>query len=404
MDNERRADSINAYRMREEEQVAPYDVLIHGGTVIDPAQGIHDRRDVAFRDGKVAAVDREIPSDQAAEVINARDRIVTPGLIDAHVHIYEGVSHYGINPDATCLAHGVTTVVDAGSAGADTFPGFRKYVIEASDTRIFAQLNISSMGMLSQDVGELDDIKWANVPKALAMIEQNRDLILGVKVRLTRFLNVGKDAGLKPLFLAREAADAAGLPIMVHPQESWAESLDQVLAVMRQGDMMTHMYHGREHGILDGEGKIRPSVRAARERGVLFDLGHGQGSFQWDVSERATAQEFWPTTISTDLHKYNIGGPVFDMATTLSKFLQLGMSLDDAFERVTTVPAGVVGMPGKIGTLKPGAEGDAAVFEMREGRFDLVDCVGQTRTGSLRLVPGAVVKAGKVVGATSSEA
>jgi dihydroorotase len=389
---------------QEEERVATYDVLIQGGTVIDPAQGLHDRRDVAFRDGKVAEIAADIPADQAAQVINARDQLVTPGLIDAHVHIYEGVSHYGINPDATCLAHGVTTVVDAGSAGADTFPGFRKYVIEASDTRIFAHLNISSMGMLSAEVGELDDIKWANVPKALAMIEQNRDLILGVKVRLTRFLNVGKDAGLKPLFLAREAADAAGLPIMIHPQESWADSLDQVLAVMRKGDMMTHMYHGREHGILDSERKIRPSVRAARDRGVLFDVGHGQGSFQWDVCEEAMAQEFWPTTISTDLHKYNVGGPVFDMATTLGKFLHLGMSLDDAIERVTTVPAGVVGMAGKIGTLAPGAEGDAAVFQMEEGRFDLIDSIGNVRTGALRLVPEAVVKGGRVIGTAPTTA
>src|SRR5690606_21238239 len=169
----------------------------------------------------------------------------------AHVHIYEGVSHYGINADQTCLARGATTVVDAGSAGADTFPGFRMFIIEASDTRILAHVNISSMGMLSREIGELDDLKWASVPKALETIERNRDVVLGVKVRLTRNSLVGYDAGLKPLYLAREAADAAGLPIMVHPQDSWAESLDEVLAVMRDGDVMTHMYHGMPHGILD---------------------------------------------------------------------------------------------------------------------------------------------------------
>jgi dihydroorotase len=371
-----------------------YDLLIRGGTLIDPGRGLHERRDVAFTGDKVAAVEPAIGA-PATQVIDAVGKLVVPGLIDAHVHVFEGVSHFGINPDATCLAHGATTVVDAGSAGADTINGFRKYVIEASATRILAHLNISSMGMISLEVGELDDIKWANVPKALAAIERHRDLILGVKVRLTRDAIVGRDAGLKPLFLAREAADAAGLPIMVHPQDSWAESIDQVLEVMRAGDVMTHMYHGMPHGILDEHGTIRPAVRAARERGVIFDVGHGGGSFNWRVCERALAQEFTPTMISSDLHHYNVNGPVFDLVTTIAKFLMLGMPLDDALAKVTAVPAKVVGMEGRIGTLSPGAEGDAVVIELQEGAFRFVDSHGEERTGNLRLVPTAVVKAGK---------
>ncbi|MEA2531620.1 MAG: dihydroorotase [Thermomicrobiales bacterium] len=376
--------------------MASYDLLIKGGTLIDPAQGVHDRRDVAFVRGMVAAVAPEISADEASETIDAKGKLVVPGLIDAHVHVFEGVSHYGINPDKTCLARGATTVVDAGSAGADTFAGFRKYVIEASSTRILAHVNISSMGMLSQEIGELDDIKWASVPKALATIERNRDLILGVKVRLTRHQLVGEAAGLKPLFLAREAADAAGLPIMVHPQQAWAPSIDEILAVMRRGDVLTHTYHGLEHGILDERGKIRPSVRAARDRGVIFDVGHGQGSFDWDVCERALAQDFPPTTISSDLHKYNVGGPVFDLATTVSKFLLLGLSLDDALAKATAAPARVVGMAGKIGTLSPGAHGDAVVLDLQEGAFDFQDSRGVTRMGNLRLEPVTVVKAGRL--------
>jgi dihydroorotase len=375
--------------------VANYDLLVQGGTVIDPAQGIHDRRDVAFKGGMVAAVAPEIPTEQARETISAAGKFVTPGLIDAHVHIYEGVSHYGINPDKTCLARGATTVVDAGSAGADTFVGFRKYVIEASATRILAHVNISSMGMIAAEVGELDDIKWASVPKALATIERNRDLVLGVKVRLTRHQIVGEAAGLKPLFLAREAADAAGLPIMVHPQEAWAPSLDEILEVMRGGDVLTHTYHGLSHGIFDDDGKIRRSVRAARDRGVIFDVGHGQGSFSWDICERALAQDFPPTTISSDLHKYNVNGPVFDLATTVSKFLHLGLSLDDALAKATAVPARVVGMEGKIGTLAPGAHGDAVVFDLQEGRFEFRDSPGDVRIGNLKLEPVVVVKAGR---------
>lgn len=377
--------------------MATYELVISGGTVIDRAAGIHARRDVAFSGGRVAAVAERIDPAEAREAIDATGQLVVPGLIDAHVHIYEGVSHYGINADQTCLARGATTVVDAGSAGADTFPGFRKYIIEASDTRILAHVNISSMGMLSREIGELDDLKWASVPKALETIERNRDVVLGVKVRLTRNSLVGYDAGLKPLYLAREAADAAGLPIMVHPQDSWAESLDEVLAVMRDGDVMTHMYHGMPHGILDENGRIRPSVRAARDRGVIFDVGHGEGSFDWDVCERALAQEFPPSTISSDLHKYNVNGPVFDLVTTISKFLMLAIPLEDALAMVTSVPAGVVGMAGRIGTLVTGAEGDAVVLTMEEGDFAFQDSRRITRRGEARLAPTAVVKAGRRV-------
>jgi dihydroorotase len=373
-----------------------YDLLISGGTLVDPAQRIHRRCDVAFAGGKVAAVGEKLPARDAARVVDATDRLVTPGLVDLHVHVFEGVSHYGIKPDPTCLARGATTVVDAGSAGADTFLGFRHYVIEASATRIFAQLNISAMGMLSSTIGELDDLKWASVPRALETIEKHRDVILGVKVRLTRGQCVGDSAGLTPLFRAREAADAAGLPIMVHPQGAFCESLDEILAVMKAGDILTHCFHGSTHGILDDGGQIRPAVRAARERGVVFDVGHGAGSFSWPVVESALAQGFSPTTISSDLHVYNVDGPVFDLATTVSKFLHLGLSLDDALAKVTAEPARVIGMSDRLGTLAQGAWGDAVLFDLEEGTFDLVDSKGERRLGHHRLVPRTVVKDGKV--------
>jgi dihydroorotase len=188
---------------------------------------------------------------------------------------------------------------------------------------------------------------------------------------------------------------------MVHPQDSWASSLDEVLSVMRGGDVMTHMYHGMAHGILGDDDRIRPSVLAARERGVVFDVGHGEGSFDWDVCERAMGQDFPPTTISSDLHRYNVNGPVYDLATTVSKFLMLGMPLRDAIARVTEAPAKVVGMAGSIGTLAPGAEGDAVVLEPREGQFDFQDARRVSRSGSLKLVPVAVVKAGRLVEAST---
>ena len=376
--------------------MAQYDTLIKGGTVVDPSQGIHAPRDVAFSQGVVAAVAKEIPTWQASRVVDASGLYVTPGLVDLHVHVFEGVSFLGVPPDPSCLARGVTTVVDAGSAGADTFPGFRKYVIEVSETRILATLNISSQGMLSRAVGELDDIKWADVPRALQMIEEHRDLILGVKVRLTRNSIVSEAAGMLPLYRAREASDAAGLPIMVHPNGAWCDTLDDILAVMRERDIITHSYHGSSAGILDNDGKVRHAVREARERGILFDVGHGAGSFSWDVCERALAQGFPPTTISSDLHTGSIHSPVFDLATTVSKFLHLGLTLDDAVSKVTQVPAGVIGMAGQIGTLTPGAYGDAAVFRLEEKKIELVDSSRQTRIADKRLVPVAVIKGGRV--------
>ncbi|MFH1572073.1 MAG: amidohydrolase/deacetylase family metallohydrolase [Gemmatimonadota bacterium] len=373
-----------------------YDLLITSGTLIDPAQGLHARRDVAFAGGTVAAVAESLDATQAREVVDAAGCLVTPGLIDLHVHVFPGVSHLGIEPDPHCLARGATTVVDAGSAGADTFAGFRKYVIEVSQTRILATLNISTQGMLSPHVGELQLLEYADVDRCCRTIEQHRDLILGVKVRLTRDSIVSQRCGLEPLHRARAAADAAGLPVMVHPNMAWADSLDDVLALMRPGDLLTHTYHGSACGILDGDRRVRPAVLEAVERGVLLDVGHGAGSFAWDVVEPALEQGLLPHTISSDLHTGNLHGPVFDLATVCSKFLHLGLSLDEVFRRVTAVPAGVIGMADRIGTLAPGAWGDAVVFELRQGRFELQDAPRQTRTGRQKLEPVTAIKGGRV--------
>ena len=299
-------------------------------------------------------------------------------------------------PDHKGMARGATTVVDAGSAGADTFPGFRRYVIEVSQTRILAQLNIARHGMLSREVGEFALPEYANVDACCRMIEQHRDLILGVKVRLTKDSIVSKSAGMIPLHRAREAADAAGLPIMIHPQAAWCESLDDILAVMKAGDMLTHCFHGMACGILDDAGHVRPSVHDAIERGVIFDVGHGAGSFDWNVVETAMAEGVLPKTISSDLHVYNVNGPVYDLANVLTKFLHLGLSLDEIFSRVTSVPAQSVLMQDRIGTLAPGAWGDAVIFELREGTYNLADSSGEVRTGTQSLEPVTVVKAGRV--------
>ena len=372
-----------------------YDLLIKNGTLVDPAQGVHGSRDVAFAQGLVAAVGEDLDTDDAREVIDARDRYVSPGFIDIHVHVYPGVSHLGVEPDPTCLARGATTVIDAGSAGADTFPGFRRYVIEVSATRIRAYLNISSQGMLSKGVGEFALPEYADVDAACKMIEANRDFILGVKVRLTKNAIVSEAAGMTPLHRARDAADAAGLPIMVHPQDAWCESLDDVLAVVKGGDVLTHCFHGLATGILAG-GRVRDSVLDAVERGVILDVGHGAGSFSWSVAETALAQGVVPRTISSDLHVYNVNGPVYDLANVITKFLHLGLSLDDALAKVTSVPARDVLRDDTLGTLAVGAHGDAVVFELREGEFTLEDTSRERRTGTRKLEPVTVIKGGRV--------
>ena len=374
-----------------------YDLLIQGGTLIDPAQSVYARRDVAFAAGVVAAVGDGLPAGDARQVIDAAGCFVTPGLVDLHVHVFHDISHYGIEPDPTCLATGATTVLDAGSAGADTFTGFRRFVIEPSRTRIFALLNISSQGMLTPEIGELELLEYADVDKACATIERHRDLILGIKVRLTRETIVGEQAGMQPLYRAREAADAAGLPLMVHPQDAWGGSIEQILDSLHAGDVLTHCFHGLGCGILNERGRVRASVREAMARGVILDVGHGAGSFSWEVAERALEQGIEPDIISSDLHIYSLDDPVYDLATVVSKFLHLGMGLDDAIAKVTAAPAALLPLAGQIGTLAPGALGDAAVFELRDGEFPLVDTEGQVRVATRKLAPVTVVRGGQQV-------
>ena len=373
--------------------VGMYDLLIAGGTVVDPAGGLHARCDVAVLDGAIAAVEPHIDRAMARELIDAAGLVVTPGLVDLHTHLFRGVSHYGVDPDASCLARGVTTAVDAGSAGAQTFPGFRRFIIDVVSTRILAFENISVIGMITARVGELENIRYASPDEAVAVAEANRDVIVGIKVRLG-YQMVG-ERGMPALRLARQAADRLDLPMMVHIVDL-PDPLPEILPLLRGGDIVTHCFHGERNGILDGAGRVLPAVRDAAERGVLFDVGHGVGSFSFDVGRRALAEGFLPHTISSDLHAHNIDGPVFDLATTLSKFLHLGLDLDDVIARATVAPARAIGWEGRIGTLAQGATADIAVFELAEGRFPLVDAKGHTVEARQKLIPRRVVRAGAV--------
>ena len=370
-----------------------YDLLVKGGIVVDPAQGLHAKRDLAITKGVIESLEKDIPSDAARETLDAAGHLVTPGLIDLHVHVYPGVSHYGIDADTHSLAHGVTTVLDAGSSGADTFNGFRRYVVNVSDTRIYAFLNISTMGMISPQVGELEDLRFADVEKAVEVIERNRDVIQGVKVRMSRPL-VGAN-GMQPLLLAKRAAEAVKMPLMVHIGNT-PMPLTEILAELRGGDILTHCFHGSEQGILDDHGYVLDAVRDAVTRGVNLDVGHGRGSFSFDVAAKALDQGVAPHTISSDLHHYNVFGPVHSLATTLSKFLYLGLSLDDALAKATSTPAKLLGIAKELGTLRQGSLADVAVFDLQEGTFSFMDAVGKVVVGTRLLKPAAVVKGGRL--------
>ena len=370
-----------------------YDLLVRGGTVVDPSQRLHALRDVAFSAGKVSAVDESIPEAGARQVVDATGMIVTPGLLDLHVHVFWGASVYGIEPDIGNISKGVTTALDAGSAGAHTFPAFRRFIMERADTRLYALLNISGMGMLSGKIGELLDLRWADVEDAVSVGMDNRDLVLGIKARLSEWLTGDHD--VESLKRALEAAEAIGGLVMIHIGRS-KTSLEDLMAMLRPGDVVTHSFHSREHGVLDDAGRVIDGVREATERGVVLDIGHGAGAFSFDTAEKALAQGLPPGNISSDLHQGNFDGPVFDQLTVLSKFLWLGMDLDDVIRLSTQTTAEVMGLGDRLGTLRVGAEGDATVMRLDEGRFTLTDSFSRSVTANQKLTHVRTIKAGRV--------
>jgi len=368
-----------------------YDLILKGATVLDATQGICGVRDVAIRAGKIAAVAEEI-SEPAKERIHLAGKLLTPGWIDIHTHVYAGATTWGIRADALCLATGVTTVVDAGSAGWASFLGLRDYVIAPARTRILAFVHISGIGLVYGPLGEMEDLRYADPERTAAVICTWSDCCVGVKVRLGR-RQVGEN-GIEPLRLAIEAAALSETRVMVHIGQG--TPLPEVLVEARPGDIVTHCYHGNDDTILDDDGEVLSEVWRARERGVLFDLGHGGGSFRYDVAQRALAQGFRPDIISTDLHVHSLNGPVYSLPETASKLLNLGIELPEVIRLTTSAPAAAIGRGEDLGTLRVGAVADVAAFEVLEGTFDFVDVRGQHETGTRMIQPLLTVRAGQV--------
>ncbi len=336
--------------------------------------------DVAIANGKIAAVGENIDAG-SAPVIDATNQVVTPGLIDLHTHIYWGVTYWGIEPDPVAAKTGVTTWLDVGSAGGYTFPGFRRYVAEPSKVRVFALLNLSAIGLVAP-TWELSNLDYCNVDLATMMVNDNRDLILGIKARIDR--NTTRGTGIRPLELARELADAIDLPLMVHIGAG-PPTIDEVAHLLRPGDILTHCFTGGDMRILNDDGKINPAIKDLQERGLVLDIGHGTGSFSFETTDAMLSQGILPDVISSDIHQMARLGPMFDMPTTLSKFLNLGMSLYDTIDRATARPAAAMRRT-DLGSLAVGSHADVALWRIEEGEYTFYDVDLNPRTGTTKLV------------------
>lgn len=365
-----------------------YDILIRNGHVIDPANKRNSRMDVGIIGRKIAKVAPNLPAQQARIVIDGGDYYITPGLIDIHTHFDTYGASLNLNPDHNTLRYGVTTAVDAGSSGADNFEKFRREVIDESKTRLLAFLNIVSAGMYGGEVE--DDPRQMNVDKAVAMVRKHKDVIVGIKTAHYQ------PADWTAVDNAVKAADLSGTVCMVdfHPKPGRGYR-ELILQHMRPGDIHTHFY-GRLTPQLDAQKKVQPYMLEARQRGVLFDVGHGSGSFWFRIAVPAIQQGFLPDTISTDIHKDSIMLPGATLINVMSKFLNIGLTIEQVIERVTVNSAKAIRRPG-LGTLTEDAIADVAILKLERGRFAFLDSGHGKLTADKRLRCALTIRDGKIV-------
>jgi dihydroorotase len=373
----------------------PFDLVLRGGRVVDPSQKLDAVADIAFSGGKVALVGNALKVDPGTDVRDVSGYIVTPGLIDLHTHVYWGGTSIGIDAEEFCRTSGVTTAIDTGSAGPGNFAGFRKHVIEPSQVRILAYLHVSHAGIYGYShrvmVGESEEIRLMNPIDAVEVADANRDLIVGIKVRVGR--NSSGTSGIVPLQIALEAANEVGMPLMCHIDHP-PPSYEEVVSLLRPGDVLTHAFRPFPNSPATAQGTVKKVVLEARERGVFFDIGHGKGSFAFKTARAMLANGFYPDTISSDIHILCINGPAFDQVTTMSKFLCMGMPFSDVVAASTVNAAMALRRP-ELGSLKPGSVGDATLLSIQEGKFDYVDVVGEHLIGDRKIASEGVVIGGR---------
>lgn len=372
------------------------EILVRGGEVVDPSQGLRGVRDVAIAEGRILAVSEQLEDVSATNTVDARGLLVVPGLIDLHCHVYTDHIPIGVEADPLCPAGGVTTLLDAGSAGSRNFGGFRRDVIDRVQTQVLGLVNLSSAGLIASDLGELVDRRFADPEGVVRTIAENPGVAVGVKIRAGTHIIGAGEQGWANFNDAVAAARESGTWLMVHIGES-PMPIPEMLEHMEPGDCITHCFKGGSERVLDPDDRVFDAVRAASEAGVIFDVGHGYGSFQWQVCEAALDQGLEPTTISTDLHVKNLHGPVYDMPTTMSKFLLLGVPLERVIEMSTTRPAAVLGLADQLGTLREGTVADIAILEKQEGQFVLTDSYQQDRVGRELLIASTTIRRGQLV-------
>ena len=379
-----------------EERERELDLLIKGGRALDPLSGLMGPYDIGIKGQRIARVEQEIPASEAKETLELQGDWVFPGLVDFHCHIFWPGTHVSVDPEALAARSGVITLIDGGSAGSCNFHSFRKSVIEPSAFRLLAFLNISCIGLATVGVEglavqELDYPPLAHLPSALETIEENRDLVVGVKMRAYHGLS-----SLAPLELARSAADQTHLPLMVHLAPS-PPSLREILPHLREGDILTHIYHPGPGALIDEQGKVRAEFLEARQRGIWMDVGLAQFHSDFSVIQAALDAGFLPDIISTDLSSRNIKELVIDLPTTVSKFLNFGLSMEEALPMVTRTPLRAAGQGNRAKGLQPNEPADLSIFRWEEGPVAFRDYYGHTLEGKGRLAMRHTIRKGRLL-------
>ena len=382
-----------------------FDLLIKGGDVLDPSQSLRGRRDIGIRFGLVEAVEPDIAEARALRVINASGKLVTPGLVDLHSHVYPYGSAIGIPADESVVNQCATTCVSAGDAGANNFAAFRRFIVAQTRTRLYAFVHIANVGLTPFPVAELYNIDFAQVDACAKTIGENADIALGAKVRMSE--NIIAKHGTEPLKRAIMACEKSGTgaKVMCHiGGVETGELMSQILDLLRRGDILTHAYSGFPNmaGAFTNivqDGKLLPAALAAKQRGVIFDVGHGGGSFDYTVAEVAIPGGCGPDTISSDLHAVSGNTPGMPyLPWVMSKFMGLGFTLEQVVAMATVNPAKIINRAPKLGTLQVGAPGDVAIMELVEGPVSFVDTRNNKREGKAYLKPVQTVAGGVAFG------